>query len=242
MQKPIAPISLFASLLLFGIPSAFFWYIAYGLIPQLTGPAALHPAHAWFTGGIVIFTLLFVAALVLPLLDGFRSFSALRDRLRLHALSGRDWRVLGFSMVVIGAATGVIMGAAALLHRYAGFPPLETSPSFMRFEPFTPSEYWLFSVWSVMFLFNILGEELLWRGYILPRQEAALADRAWMANAAGWMLFHLCFGPSLMILLLPIIVVLPYAVQTTKNTTVGILIHALLNGPSFILISLGILQ
>lgn len=242
MQKPIAPISLIASLLLFGIPSAFFWYIAYGLIPQLTGSAGLHPAHAWFTGGITIFFPLFILALALPLFDGYRSFPSLRERLRLHALSGRDWRMLGISLLMIGGGTVAMKGAASLLHHYAGFPPLQTSPSFMQFEPFTSSEYWLFSVWSVMFLFNILGEELLWRGYILPRQEASLGKNAWMANTAGWMLFHLCFGPSLMILLLPIIVVLPYAVQTTKNTTVGILIHALVNGPAFIMISLGILQ
>jgi membrane protease YdiL (CAAX protease family) len=242
MQKPVAPISPLFSLLLFGIPSAFFWYIAYGLIPQLTGPAALHPAQAWFTGGITIFFPLFLLTLALPILDGYRSFSSLRERLRLRPLSGQDWRIVGFSMLIIGGATGAIMGIAALLHTYAGVPPLQTSPPFMKFEPFTPSERWMLSVWSVMFLFNILGEELLWRGYILPRQEISLGENAWIANAAGWMLFHLCFGPSLMILLLPIIVVLPYAVQKTKNTTVGILIHALLNGPSFIMISLGILQ
>lgn len=242
MQKPVAPITPSVSLLMFGIPSAFFWYIAYRLIPQLTGPGAVHPALAWFTGGITIFFPLFVAALALPLLDGYRSFSALRERLRFHPLSGRDWRVVGISMLVIGVATGAIMGAAALLHRYAGVPELQTTPSFMQFHPFAPSEYWLLCVWSVMFLFNILGEELLWRGYILPRQEAALGERAWLVNAAGWMLFHLCFGPSMMIVLLPIIIVLPYAVQHTKNTTVGILIHALLNGPSFIMISLGVMS
>lgn len=242
MQKPIAPLSLFASLLLFGIPSAFFWYIAYGLIPQLTGPAGLHPALAWFTGGITIFFPLFLLAFALPFLDGYRSFSSLRERLRLRSLSGRDWRIVGYSMLIIGGATGAIMGIAALLHTYAGIPQLQTSPSFIKFEPFTPSERWMLSVWSVMFLFNILGEELLWRGYILSRQEASLGKNAWIANAAGWMLFHLCFGPSLMIMLLPIIIVLPYAVQQTKNTLVGMLIHALLNGPSFVLISLGILQ
>lgn len=93
-----------------------------------------------------------------------------------------------------------------------------------------------------MFFFNIFGEELLWRGYILPRQELAMGNTAWIVNASLWMMFHLCFGVSLLIVLMPIIVVLPYAVQKTGNTNVGILIHALLNGPSFIMISLGIIR
>jgi membrane protease YdiL (CAAX protease family) len=43
-----------------------------------------------------------------------------------------------------------------------------------------------------------------------------------------------------MIMLLPIVVILPYAVHKTSNTSVGILIHALYNGPSFVLIATGL--
>ena len=92
-----------------------------------------------------------------------------------------------------------------------------------------------------MFFFNMYGEELLWRGYILPRQELHFKENAWILNAVLWMLFHLCFGIQLMIMLVPIMIVLPYAVQKTQNTNVGLLIHALLNGPMFILVSLGII-
>lgn len=134
------------------------------------------------------------------------------------------------------------MGAAHYAHTTFGFPALETSPPFMKFDPFSPSERWMLSVWAFMFFFNIVGEELLWRGYILPGQEITHGNMAWLINAALWMMFHLCFGLTLMIMLLPIILVLPYAVQKTENTNVGILIHALLNGPSFIMISLGIIR
>jgi membrane protease YdiL (CAAX protease family) len=92
-----------------------------------------------------------------------------------------------------------------------------------------------------MFFFNIFGEEMLWRGYILPRQEAAHGRGAWMVNAALWMLFHLCFGPFLIVILLPILVILPWAASKTGNTSTALLVHGLLNGPMFVLVALGLL-
>jgi len=52
---------------------------------------------------------------------------------------------------------------------------------------------------------------------------------------------HTHFGIQLLILLIPILFILPYAVQKTQNTWVGITIHALVNGPAFIMVSLGVI-
>lgn len=137
--------------------------------------------------------------------------------------------------------TGAIMGISKFLHLQFGISEIETTPAFMKFEPFQANERFLLLVWLVMFFFNIFGEELMWRGYILPRQEIGLGKNAWIFNALLWILFHICFGIQLMILLIPIMFILPYAVQKTKNTVVGIYIHALVNGPSFIMVSLGVI-
>jgi len=216
--------------------------VAYGAIPYFTQTLKIHPAMAWFFGGMIVFIPLFIASILLVLRDGFRTWNDVFDRLRIHSMTKRDWKYVGGSFLVISIVSAIIMGIAELLHTHFGFPPMEKFPPFMKFEPFDASQRWMLIVWVMMFFFNIVGEELLWRGYILPRQEAAVQHRAWIINAALWMMFHLCFGLSLMIVLLPIMIVLPYAVQETKNTLVGMLIHALLNGPSFIIISLGILQ
>jgi membrane protease YdiL (CAAX protease family) len=231
-----------SSLLLFGIPSVYFLGIAYIGIPFLTAEFHCHPAMAWFIGGSMVFVPLFMAAIMLARKDGYGTIPELTERFRLKRLSKRDWKYVFGSMIAIGVATGAIVGIDQVLYRLFGLPSLETTPSFMQFEPFAPSERWMLSVWAIMFFFNIFGEELLWRGYILPRQELVVKNKAWIANASLWMMFHLCFGVSLMIILLPIILVLPYAVQKTGNTNVGILIHALLNGPSFMMISLGIIR
>jgi membrane protease YdiL (CAAX protease family) len=75
---------------------------------------------------------------------------------------------------------------------------------------------------------------------ILPRQEAALGRGAWVANAPGWLLFHLAFGWLLMVVLLSILIILPYAVQRRQNTWVGVVIHAVVNGPGFVAVALGV--
>jgi len=40
-------------------------------------------------------------------------------------------------------------------------------------------------------------------------------------------------------MLLPLSLILPYAVQRTGNTWVGVILHAAVNGPAFVAISMG---
>ena len=46
-------------------------------------------------------------------------------------------------------------------------------------DPLTPGRYWLLAAWVPCWVLNIMGEEILWRGVMVPRQEAALGRRAW---------------------------------------------------------------
>ncbi len=133
-------------------------------------------------------------------------------------------------------------GISKVLNVKFGIHELETTPPFMKFNSFVGKEKLLLLVWVIMFFFNMYGEEILWRGYIMPRQELKQGKYAWLINGSLWILFHTCFGIDLIIILLPIMFILPYAVYKTKNTNVGILIHAILNGPMFVLVSLGVIQ
>jgi len=86
-----------------------------------------------------------------------------------------------------------------------------------------------------------MGEEILWRGVILPRQEKASGQKAWFFHGLFWSIFHISFGWQLLIIALPSLFILPYAVQHRKNSWIGVIIHAMINGPSFIAISFGLL-
>lgn len=241
MNPTIYPISKTRSLLLFGIPTIVFLVICRGLVPLLNQNYGFHPALSWFMGGLLIFLPLFLLVIVGVKKDGFRIKAEIFNRLRLRKLSKRDWKYALLSTLIILMLTGLIMGISRFLHVRFGIPEIETTPSFLKFEPFQGSERFLLLAWLVMFFFNILGEEMMWRGYILPRQELNLGSNAWFFNALLWLMFHICFGLQLIILLIPILFILPYAVQRTQNTSVGIYIHALVNGPAFVMVSLGII-
>ncbi len=49
----------------------------------------------------------------------------------------------------------------------------------------------------VMIVCNIGGEELWWRGYVLPRQELAFGRAAWVVHGICWSAFHLFMQPTL---------------------------------------------
>ena len=116
---------------------------------------------------------------------------------------------------------------------------LSTTPWFMEMHPFQGTEKLLLLVWLPMFFFNIVGEEILWRGYIQTRLEV---KNTWIICSLLWMIFHLPFGIDLMIMLIPVILIIPYVYSKTKNTLTGVFIHGIYNGPIFILVALGIIK
>jgi membrane protease YdiL (CAAX protease family) len=154
----------------------------------------------------------------------------------VKAFSSRDWVFAITGLGLVFATTALIFMTSEWLHTRYGMRPLSTTPWFLEMRELDPEERWLLLVWFFMFFFNILGEELLWRGYLQQR----LGGRyAWVFCSFFWMIFHTPFGIDLMIILTPVIVIIPYFYHKTRNTLVGVFIHALYNGPVFIAVSLG---
>ncbi len=88
----------------------------------------------------------------------------------------------------------------------------------------------------LILLFNIGGEELWWRGYVLPRQEMAFGNAAWILHGVLWSLFHLFMQPTLWetVRLAITSLALAYVVQRTANTWTGVIGHAAGNVPFFL--------
>jgi membrane protease YdiL (CAAX protease family) len=237
------PMGLGESVLLFGFPAVIFCIITRVLIPYVNNTFAVHPLLVWFLlGGLFLFIPLFALAILLFRNDKYDfNMKTFCSRFRLTGLTKKDWLWMLGTFLVIMLLTGGIMFTWRLLSSHFGIRAMDTSAPFLHFNPLRGTERLLLLVWLPFFFFNIVGEELLWRGYILPRQELAYGRFAWLINAGLWFVFHICFGFDLLILLAPILLILPYVVQRRKNTMIGIIIHALVNGPSFILISLGLL-
>jgi membrane protease YdiL (CAAX protease family) len=85
---------------------------------------------------------------------------------------------------------------------------------------------WFFLLTSTVVLcFNVVGEELWWRGYLLPRQELALGPWAWLVHGLLWTAFHAALWWNL-VNLLPLTLGLAYVAARRKSTTAGIVTHA----------------
>jgi membrane protease YdiL (CAAX protease family) len=144
---------------------------------------------------------------------------------------------------------------AVLVKRSAGLvqPALQTvrffDPSgFYRdfFSHFGPQDFmgvplrgawWILVYYAVVMLVcNIGGEELWWRGYVLPRQELAFGKSAWVVHGILWSAFHLFMQPTLWDTVRMAItgVALSFVAQRTKSTWPGIIGHSFGNLPFFL--------
>ena len=89
-------------------------------------------------------------------------------------------------------------------------------------------EWSLVLVYILGWFFNIVGEELWFRSYILPRQELAFGKAAWLVNGFMFTFNHL-WQPWILIAILPASLLLAYVVQRRRNTWIGIIQHGLVN-------------
>lgn len=218
--------------------AALLLFMTHFLIPRLALLTGLEIILFWFlVAGLGVFLPLLVLALLLLRREGAApDRKTWRERLRFRPLdrSAVLWTLAGFAAV--GISSVLVM---RLLTALCG--TFDHSPPFMSFKPLTPDRYWLLAVWFPYWLLNIMGEEILWRGVMLPRQEAAFGRRAWLVHGLGWSLFHIAFGWQLLLTMLPLLFILPWVVQKTGNSWTGVILHAGVNGPAFLAIAFGLM-
>ena len=84
---------------------------------------------------------------------------------------------------------------------------------------------WL-ALLSVMFLFNtVLGEELLFRGYLLPRMNGEFGKRDWLANGVLFAVYHLHVPWAIPGTLLDTFIV-AYPSKRYRSALIGIAVHS----------------
>ncbi|AEJ19931.1 CPBP family intramembrane glutamic endopeptidase [Gracilinema caldarium] len=101
------------------------------------------------------------------------------------------------------------------------------------------NKWYLVLLFAVVLFFNIFGEELLWRGIILPKQKIVFKKNAWILNGTLWALFHF-FKWWDIINLLPTCLLIAYVSQKRSNNWSGIIAHSLMNISGFIVITLAV--
>jgi membrane protease YdiL (CAAX protease family) len=238
LKKDDNGFGLLASFAIFGSASLVLFLETHYLIPMLSVRTGLEPVVFWFiVAGLGLFLPLLVLANFILRSEGLKiEKSTWQDRLRFKRMNKSDWLWSIGSIFLIGISSFAII---KLLELFIG--KVQSHPPFMYFAPLTHDRYWILLVWLPYWLLNIMGEEICWRGVILPRQEIIFGRYTWFFHAIFWGIFHIAFGWQLLLTLLPILFIQSYVVHKRRNSWIGVVIHAVINGPSFIAISFGLL-
>lgn len=154
-------------------------------------------------------------------------------------LSKRDWVLvaLGFVFVQLSevGTKALTMAVPALsIGSAPSFYPDLFQPDYLPIIPLqsfmgmTLKGNWYAALfWVFWLLANIGGEELLWRGYALPRMESYFGKWAWLVNGLLWNIVIHGFMSWTWISLIPISFIVPYLSQKTRSMWPGIVIHGL---------------
>jgi membrane protease YdiL (CAAX protease family) len=255
LVPPLKPISFLTTFLLFAVPSAIFSFSLLVLLPALMRRG--FPSFAIFNLTFLPpLAMLLIASLAGLKLEG-RSLTwpVIRNRFRLGRLPRYGWLwIVGLCVFEILASVlpgYVFQVSPTSLHLYTA--PKEFS-DFMGALSSGGKDFLgipLHGQWWVFFyflfgliVFNIFGEELWWRGYILPRQELAQGRWTWVVHGVLWDGFHIFYHQTAWSFLayLPVTLSIAYVCQKTKNTWPGIISHTVANAAVPVAILRGILS
>jgi membrane protease YdiL (CAAX protease family) len=235
----IRPLPLWGALFLFGVPAGLLFLSIYHLVPHLTA-LGLAQYVSLDVAFLLPFALLFCLSLVAYAFEGHAwTWAAFRERFRLGDMRREDWLwtagLLAFTAVAylpLRAAVRqlVLQGTVPLPDSLPAILDPRTQQSVASLMGGRATGNWSLALVSLSALFfNVFGEELWWRGYILPRQVAAHGRHAWVAHGVLWVLFH-AFKYWEFAALLPGCLALAYVAQRRQSTWPGVVVHGALNG------------
>jgi membrane protease YdiL (CAAX protease family) len=202
------------------------WVVAPAIADHLSGPSALSRAVIIALTAGLVWQFVLVLGLVAREQGSLR-WSVLKDALWLRApraprtgrRGGRAWLVLLPLVVVFGAEELVPVlshpasrDLAEFLGSHAGHTLLGGS-------------WGWFAILATLLVFNtVLGEELLFRGYLLPRMNGVFGRRDWLANGVLFALYHL---HEPWVIPAPLLVpVEAYGSKRYRSALVGIAVHS----------------
>lgn len=225
------------------------YYLAYHyLIPDFlerTGQPYL-VAYLWVWE--VSMGLILAISLLLYLLEGHLfAWKAFATRYRLEHMPGKDWLwTLAVLIVAAGCYFG-LSGTARWLASIPVFTPSPLAPAELRpdavgnilpglfFGMAIQGQWWVVIVYFFGWIFNILGEEFFYRGWMLPRQELAFGKYAWLINGTMFTFQH-WMQPYNFLAIWPGALFMAWVVQRRRNTWIGILQHGLMNFSALVML------
>jgi membrane protease YdiL (CAAX protease family) len=204
-----------------------FWVIGPLVAHTLDGPSTLAQALVFvMTAGLVW---QFVLVLVLVRREqGSLRWSVVKDALWLHAprhpRTGRRWRWAWLVVIPL-----IVAFAAEALLPQLPHPESRDLGLFLESDAghsFLSGNWGWFAVITALFIFNtVLGEELLFRGLLLPRMQGVFGRWDWAANGALFALYHL-HTPWVIPWTFLDAFILAYPSKRYRSALIGIVVHS----------------
>jgi membrane protease YdiL (CAAX protease family) len=204
------------------------WVVAPWLRDRLGGDDPFVQALLICITAGLVWQFLLVLILLRRELGGLR-WPRVRDALWLHAprdpKSGRvGGRVWWWALLF-----ALLFGVWAAVPGIPGPSPRDLADLLGsdRAEEFFRGAWGWFVVVVVLAVFNtVLGEELLFRGLLLPRMRGVFGKRDWIANGALFAIYHLHQPWSIPTALVDGIFLLAYPSRRFQSAWMGIIVHS----------------
>ena len=222
---------------------------AFVVAPAIFPHTSIHPGLVYWTLMVVGMAWQFVVSVVVLRheLGGLR-WAAVKERIWWNAPrdpeTGRPRRRLWWWAVpAIGANYLGGFLAIRLDSAWTDLLPMLREPSFARIDaladPRFAGQWWILGLTLTSMVFNyLLGEELLFRGVLLPRMAGVFGRWDWVANAVLFGLYHLhkiWFWPSMITSSFGT----TWAARRYRSMAIAVLVHGIEG--YFIVLILGVL-
>jgi membrane protease YdiL (CAAX protease family) len=241
-QKELRPLPFWGSLIAFGAPALLMVFSYHVFMPWLRG-MGLAAAESFVVAHIAPMAVMLAVALA--------TFHRLEGRPLTWAAFSERFRYprLTFRVALLGLGAFVLLNIA-----YGAFSQLDAELTGLGLAPAAEAITSVADVlgvevqgrWEILLLFvlvlafNVVGEELWWRGIILPRQELRHGRWTWVVHGLLWTAFH-AFKWWDLVGLLPVCLVIAYISQRTRNHWPALIAHGLFNGLALYLVLAAVL-
>ena len=207
ITQEIPQYNLWMILFMFIWPAVWFMFMIHVLVPLFwtPEPGELIPTWIFLTVAIVGVSTELVVALVLLRREGYPlTLRGLRERARLRWPKGwKKWALAIAAMVLAFAYRFLIEANGINMASIPGFIPPDNFPPALNpnaeitsiegiFPDVTLAGNWVFFIiWFFVFGgLNVLGEELYYRSFLLPKMRAVFGGWDWVVNGVLFALKH----------------------------------------------------
>ena len=199
--------------------AALSWIAAPILADHLGGPSPLPRALLLtLTGGLIWQFVLVVVLLRKEL--GTLSWSAVKPALWLEAPPRKAWLIFPILILGFGAEELVPEIHHAVSRDFATF--LDSHAGHVLFSG---SWSWFALIVTLAVFNTVLGEELLFRGLLLPRMNGVFGKRDWLANGVLFGTYHLHMPWAIPAALLDTLFI-SYPARRFRSAWIGIAVHS----------------